>query len=433
MMRMLRLWRDRLRHPERYRELPSLMQVPALSREALDRLQRERFDAIVRHAAEKTDFYARHFAGRLPREGEPIRPESLPVLGKQDVRECRDAMLARDVPRDSVRLGHTGGSTGEPLSFHYTPAKHALMLAAMKRGFSLSGWRPGERVMYLWGASRDVKGRGVLAHEHAGWLDSELSLPATSYSEASLAAWHVRIRQWRPVLLYGYASALGELARYMDAVGASPTRPLIGVYSTAEMLDPAQRRLMESAFGCKVFNQYGCREVPNIAWECRAGAMHVFSDTVQLEAAPDGGGGHRLLVTSLTDRVMPFIRYDLGDSGELLDEVCDCGLPFPLMRMSMCRHNDLIRVPGGARIHPSVLNGLLYGRSGIHGYQWVQRAPDRLRLNLVCAPPLAPPVVAQIEAGLREHVHPAMQLEMVYCGEIARSPAGKHRYVIGLD
>ena len=48
----------------------------------------------------------------------------------------------------------------------------------------------------------------------------------------------------------------------------------------AGLLDAAQRELMQQAFATQVFNQYGCREVPNIAWECRHGGLHVFSDMV---------------------------------------------------------------------------------------------------------------------------------------------------------
>jgi phenylacetate-coenzyme A ligase PaaK-like adenylate-forming protein len=35
-----------------------------------------------------------------------------------------------------------------------------------------------------------------------------------------------------------------------------------------------------------VFNQYGSREIPNIACECQLGKMHVFSDMVMLESVP---------------------------------------------------------------------------------------------------------------------------------------------------
>ena len=431
-MRTIRYWHDRLRHPRRYRELAQLLSVPHMSAAEVAELQAQRFDAIVRHAVSQTTFYADHYAALDVAVGQRVRPERLPPLRKHQVREHLDAMLARDADRAAVKLGHTGGSTGEPLNFYYTREKHERMLAGMKRGFMMSGWRPGERVMYLWGASRDVSGRGVFAREASNVLDSEMSLAAVSYSEANLAAWCRKLQSWRPVLLYGYASALAELARFMLDTATRPPASLIGAYSTAEMLDADQHRSMEAAFGCKVFNQYGCREVPNIAWECRAGGMHVFSDLVLLEADDAVDEPGRLLVTSLSDRVMPFIRYAIGDSGELVDGECDCGLPFPLMRMSMCRHNDLIVTPDGARVHPSVLNGLLYGMTAIRRYQWVQLAPARLRLDVVCEGRLPSSTIDDIQRGLQQRVHPAMQLECAYRNTIERTAAGKHRFVIGL-
>ncbi len=209
-------------------------------------------------------------------------------------------------------------------------------------------------------------------------------------------------------------------------------RSLIGVYSTAEVLDDSQRELMRRAFGCKVFNQYGSREVPNMACECRHGNMHVFTDMVYLESRPMDGED-RLLVTSLTNRLMPFIRYDIGDSGRLLDGECACGSPFPLMAMGMCRRNDLILARGGRRIHPSYFNRLLYGFTQIRQYQWVQRGPDRIDLNLVAPQRLSEAVVADLAAHIRAEVDPDMALQVNYLEDIPRTVSGKHRFVIGMD
>ena len=173
------------------------------------------------------------------------------------------------------------------------------MLAVMKRGFMMSGWRPGQRVLYLWGAARDVSGSGVFARRGHGWLDSELTLEAVEYSESQLARWSDLIDRWRPVLLYGYASALAELAHYLIDSKRRPRADLLGVYSTAEPPSATQREQIQQAFGCRVFNQYGCREVPNIAWECRDGGMHVFSDRVLLESVPGDGGDLVVLAESI--------------------------------------------------------------------------------------------------------------------------------------
>lgn len=431
MMRRLRHWRDRRLHPARHALFDRLLPVLDCDREQVLRRQRQDLDAIVDHALRRTDFYRAHFGSTLRPGSRHVDISKLPILTKSMVDDHLEGMLAHGSDPRQVRVGHTGGSTGRPLSFYYDEAKHELMLAGMFRGFSLSGWRPGQRVLYLWGARRDVSGNGVLARSGAGWLAAERTVGATEISEARLHEWSQLMRSWRPSLLYGYASVLTELARYIVDQGLAVTGTLLGVYSTAEVLQDWQRQIMQQAFGCKVFNQYGCREVPNIAWECRAGNMHVFSDMVYLESVRSDGED-RLLVTSLTNRLMPFIRYDIGDTGRLLEGECDCGLPFPLMRMDMCRQNDLIRTRNGKRIHPAYFNRLLYGVTGVTEYQWVQTGLDRLQLKLVSTAPLDAGIVPSIRDKLRRELDARMTLSIDYCDAIPRGASGKHRYVIGL-
>jgi len=429
MIPTLRRWLHRRQYPQRYAQLDRLLANQALDRAALRVKQQDDFAALVRHAATHVPYYTARLRDLDAWDG---RPESLPILTKEDVRLHLDDLLDRDADRAQIGLGHTGGSTGQPLAFWYDEAKHELMRAGMMRGFMMSGWRPGQKVLYLWGARQDVGKDGVFGQRLADALAGEHTVAALEYSEESLAAWAARIRRWRPTLLYGYASALSELARYVLERNLAMPDSLIGVYSTAEMLLDEPRKLMTQAFDCKVFNQYGCREAPNIAWECRHGGMHVMADLVHLESV-NVDGEDRLLVTSLTNRLMPFIRYELGDSGRLLEGACPCGSPFPLMAMGLCRKNDLIRAPGGKRVHPAVFNRLLYGLTQIRQYQWRQVAADRMALDLVCHAPLDAQLLARLEAGLRSEVDPAMRLEVNYRTEIARTASGKQRYIIGLE
>jgi phenylacetate-CoA ligase len=232
------------------------------------------------------------------------------------------------------------------------------------------------------------------------------------------------------VLLQGYASILAALARLVIEEKLAMPRSLRGVYSTAEVLTDAQRELMERAFGCKVFNQYGSREVPNIACECRLGNMHVFSDMVRLESVALDGEPDRLLVTSLTNRLMPMIRYDIGDSGRLKEGECGCGWAFPLMEMGMCRQNDLVRTRDGRLIHPSFFNALLYGAGGIRSYRFVQRAPDRMVLELVADSPLGAAAEEAMREKIRRELDAGMSLAIDYVAAIPRTASGKHRFVV---
>lgn len=422
-------WLHRRRYPERYAQLDRLLRNQALSREQLLERQQAEYAAMLAHAAAHVPFYA-----QLLQQSPGAGAGAGATLTKDNVRERLDDLLTDNADRSQVKLGHTGGSTGKPLAFWYDEHKHELMRAGMMRGFMMSGWRPGQKVLNFWGARQDVAAGGVfgLGSAWSDWVAAEKTIGATEFTEAKLQEWARFVQQYRPVLLYGYPSAMSELARYILAERLVMPRSLIGVYSTAEMLTDAQRDLMQQAFACKVFNQYGCREVPNIAWECRHGNMHVFADLVRLESELIEGE-EQLLVTSLTNRLMPFIRYQLGDSGKLLDDECGCGSPFPLMEMGLCRQNDLIRTRSGKRIHPGFFHHLLDGQTQVQQFQWIQRAPDRIELNVVASQPLDASVQAALSETLCRKLEDRVTLQVNRVEEIPRTVSGKHRFVIGLD
>jgi len=425
MLEPLRHRLHRRQRPQRYAHLALLTAHDRLSRTDALALQRSDLARIVAFAREHVPWYRGRFAAIDDFA-------ALPILTKADVTEHLDELLADNADRRTAHIGHTGGSTGKPLAFWYDEAKHELMRAGMMRSYMGSGWRPGQKILNFWGARQDTVAGGVfgatLGTTWSDFIAAERTIPAHGYTEVQLRAWAHFIGRYRPTLLQGYASILAELARRVIEERIAMPDSLIGVYSTAEVLTDEQRELMRRAFACPVFNQYGSREVPNIACECRHGNMHVFTDMVHLESTAD----ERLLVTSLTNRLMPMIRYEIGDSGQLVDGDCGCGWPYPLMAMGMCRQNDLIRTPSGRTIHPSYFNGLLYGMTQIRQYQWRQAAPDRMELSVVAEPVLTDESTHQLRTRIRAEVDAGLALDVRHVGEISRTQSGKHRFVIGL-
>jgi phenylacetate-CoA ligase len=414
----LKAWLHRRRQPLRYQLLDGLLATQALTPAQLRRKQQDDLHAIVNFARANTMYYGERYAN-LP---DNWQIGDLPILSKADVTTRLPDLLARDHDPGSTPIGHTGGSTGKPLAFYYDDFKHELMRAGMMRSYRLSGWRPGQKILNFWGARQDTVAGGVFGGERIGdFIAAEKTLPAHEVSENNLRDWASCIQRYRPALLQGYASILVALARFVIDRQLIMPASLIGVYSTAEMLDDTQRALMAEAFGCKVFNQYGSREIPNIACECRHGHMHVFTDMVWLESI-DGA----LLVTSLTNRLMPMIRYENGDSGELLDETCDCGSPYPLMAMGLCRKNDFIVTTDGRRLHPSFLNRLLYGQTQIEHYQFIQHEPGSVVLHVVAEPASERDLQQRLQRELGE----SLEIAVKCVTAIDRSASGKHRYVI---
>lgn len=416
------------RHPARYQLLPTLLQRQILTREELLQQQmQDRLD-MVHFSSHHTLYYRNRYAGLLPDDLHDLDFESLPILSKNDIVHQREAMLADNADKNNIRLGHTSGSTGKPLSFYYDTHKMELMRAGMWRSYMLSGWQPGDKILNFWGAKQDIKANKPGAR-YTDYIAAEKTIAAWEYGEAELYRWAQYIKHYRPVLLQGYASILADVARFIIENKIRMPKSLRGIYSTAEVLYDWQRERLQTAFNCHVYNQYGCREIPNIGIECAHGNMHIFTDMVYLESATIGHED-KLVITSLTNFLMPMIRYENGDNGTLKPGQCTCGSAFPMMEMGVCRSNDFIKTRGGKKIAPSYFNRLLDGLSEIQHYQFIQTELDVLTLNIESASRLGAGRVDSIRKKIITDIGRDMRLEIKYMKKIKRSSSGKHRFVI---
>jgi len=409
--------------PLRYRLLK-----PLLAHEAFSAEQLQQFNAMVRFAMQNTDFYRDSYQGLA---GPDFDATDLPVLTRETVVAQRDALLAGGLDQTGLKLGYTGGSTGKPLAFYYTDEKTEHMRAGMMRSYCWAGWRPGDKVLNFWGARQDIHKPRTPSDRLRRYTAAEQTLGAYEFSDAELLNWARHVQSWKPTLLQGYASILTELAQFVRRRHMPMPATIKGVFSTAEVLYDWQRAAIESAFSCTVFNQYGSREVPNIGLQCAHGNFHVFSDLVKLESIPVEGE-QRLLVTSLTNRIMPMIRYQLGDLGRLQEGRCSCGSPFPLLALDVCRSNDLIVTPAGRKIYPSYFVHLLDGYSGILQFQFEQTGPGRIELRLCSREDVTDSIWPALKSRLQADLGNDMSLQVEQVKAIPRSHSGKHRSVIGM-
>ena len=116
------------------------------------------------------------------------------------------------------------------------------------------------------------------------------------------------------------------------------------------------------------FNVYAATETGGIAAECdRHQGMHLFEDLVIPEVVdndyrpvPPGEPGDRVLVTVLSSRTLPLIRYEMTDRVTLATRTCPCGRPFRLLEAIEGRTDDLLELPGRdggtVTVHPVVFH-----------------------------------------------------------------------------
>jgi phenylacetate-CoA ligase len=123
--------------------------------------------------------------------------------------------------------------------------------------------------------------------------------------------------------------------------------PLKYIEYTGAFLCAEERLVYESLFSCKMINNYSCREVWSIAYDCEQGNLHVNTDSIYFELIDDDGNiisdvnkVGRVVVTSLKQRVMPFVRYETGDYAYYEDIKCECGCTDSII--SLVPKRDLI-------------------------------------------------------------------------------------------
>lgn len=204
------------------------------------------------------------------------------------------------------------------------------------------------------------------------------------------------LNEARPEILIGYASMLRILADEQVA-GRLRIAPRV-VNASSEVLTVEGRRAIHGAFGVEPFEVYATTEAAGIAAECdRHQGLHVFEDLVVLEVVDDdyrpvpaGTTGTRALVTVLSSRTLPLIRFELTDRVRVSTNICPCGRPLRLIESIEGRTDDALLLPGkgggDVRVHPVVFHAAL---DAVHGAGWQVRQ-ERGGLRVLLAGPRAP-------------------------------------------
>jgi phenylacetate-CoA ligase len=255
--------------------------------------RRERLQSLARHAAQHVPHYRQAFrqAGISPEEiVDEAAFSRLPLLRRSQLDDHLDDLVAENTPRAELTASTTGGSTGGPVKYYQDAEYHRQEAAIILRNRLWTGWRYGDAVMRFWGSPLDVRARTHLQSSLDMLLRNESMIDAYRMDASRLAGWPRRIQRGRPPLVEGYANVLVALVEACQSAGvALDMLGVKAVIATAEMLYPTQRSRLEVAFGCRVFNRYGCREASTLAHECRFGRLHTIDDWVYVEIVGEDG------------------------------------------------------------------------------------------------------------------------------------------------
>jgi phenylacetate-CoA ligase len=420
------------------RHLRRLRRTQYYPSERVEARQWQALTALLRHAYDTVPFYRQRFdaAGLRPewiRSAEDYR--RLPVLTKADIRSAGAALRSARYPQEGLRLCKTSGSTGVSLQVWCDEESAQWRRACQVRSDEWSGWRFGERVGMIWGNPEYLK------HGVRGWLRNALLeracfLDTLKMDDAALARFAQTLLRKRPTLLFGHAHSVYLFAEYVRKAGVQDIRPH-GIITSAMVLHRWQRRVIEDVFACPVTNRYGCEEVGLIACECEQhDGLHVNADNIYLEVEREGrpvgpGAAGSILVTDLTNRAMPLLRYQIGDVAVPSARRCPCGRGLPLLERLDGREADFVTTSAGELISGiSLTENFALEVAGVAQLQIIQEAVDRFRFRIVRGPDFGEASTARLAELVQQRFGTGVTYACEFVDRIPQEPSGKYRFCI---
>jgi phenylacetate-CoA ligase len=328
----------------------------------------------------------------------------------------------------------TGGSTGVPTRFFRTYESYDWRTAAKDRAYSWTGWRLGERALYLWGAPvGSVSWRQAVKTRAYEAVQRQLIVNTFSQSEALWDDVYARALKFRPVLLVGYVSSLEAFAASLRRT--KRTIPgLTCAIAAAEPLSDASRRRIEKGLGVALLNTYGSREFMSIAAECGCrDGLHIHAENLVVETRDhDATAPSAILITDLHNYGMPFVRYEIGDLGRLADTPCQCGRGLPRLQAIEGRVLDALRTADGRIVPGEFFPHLLKDIPELAQYRVEQQAADRLVISAVLTRPLSERSEALMNQEIGKVFGSGTCYELKPVTHIPKLRSGKRRITVGM-
>lgn len=359
-----------------------------MKKEELQRLQMRKLRILLNHAYDNVPYYHDLLKKRSLRPTDFRSLEDLrklPVLQRSQLRLKTDELTAKNVGKSELIPCKTSGTTATPVKFYRSRTEIPWGLAAQARGYDWAGFRTGSKLVYI----RLFAPNDELARMKATLIRSlqrSKLLGGYDLSEKSLASFCTKNRNFKPDYILGAPCTTNILAAYLLENRQYKMRPK-AVFTYAETLLPHYRKTIEGAFQCKVYDVYSSTEIPHISSQCgHSEGHHVTDENVILEIQKDDettvpGEEGKVLLTNLNNFAMPFIRYDIGDSGKKLADDCPCGRELSMFSPIGRNYEYFVHSDGTFTFFRDLQT--VFEDLPIEDYQIVQEDHDEITMRIV--------------------------------------------------
>lgn len=397
--------------------------------------QLDKLKKIILHSYYNCNYYKRIFAEANVVNHEGVNIDNfhkIPILTKGIIREQKDNIVSQDYRMRKAYENTSGGSTGEPICFlqdkEYSEWNIATKLFFMKE----LGKRIGEPEIKLWGSDRDIiKGNLSIKDRVMNKLYNRCFFNTYNLSESKIKELIELNNSYKPKTYWAYVDATYEIAQYINKRQIELHNPDY-IITTIGPLYTSVRKEIEKAFGCKVYNQYGSRELGAIAsentnkYELQVFFWRHFVELITKEGKDQG----KLCITSLDNYSMPLIRYEIGDvalPGSAYYDVANMRSFFTIGDV-IGRTLGFFKKEDGTHIHTHFIVQQFFFKKTIKKFKLIQKDFNVIQCLIVGT--LKKEEMEAIEKNIKILMGDRCNIVWKFVEYIPPSPSGKQIYTI---
>ncbi len=360
-----------------------------LSTDEMNKLNFIKRKNLINYAYNHIPFY-KEFYDKKQFHPDMLRSENdwdkVPILEKEMIRSNLDNIRNPHVNKKWLGVSTTGGSTGHPLKLYLDK----------RFCFEVLGWRA-----FRWYGLTPASNIGIvhrrtpttfiatLKNRLLWWPTNRIYLNASSIDEKQLLQFTNKINKKKIKWLQGYVGGLEKVADFILKNNISITTLKL-VWATSAPISKSARQKMQKAFKCKIMNQYGSCEIPNIAIQCpNSEHLHVHYDFVHVDIVDKDdkviyNEEGDVIVTNLESYAFPLIRYRIGDKSTWIGYGCSDNISLPLIAEIKGRVSDAVYTPDGVFVDGSYLTTIFDDYSDIISqFQVYQKKDYSLTIYIV--------------------------------------------------
>ena len=328
--------------------------IETMDVEELKKLQLERLKSTLIRA-NSTPYYSQLFK-KINFSPDKVKSleyiKDIPFTIKDDMREHYPYGFL-GVPKDEVvRMHSSSGTTGRATVIYHTMEDIDCWANLVARSIYMTGARRSDVFQNTMGYGLFTGGLGLhYGAEKVGMMVIP-SGPGNSVRQIKF------MREFGTTAVHILPSYALHLLHAFDEMSLDPKKDvdLKIAFIGAEPHSEEIRKKIEDGYGINAYNSYGLSEMngPGVAFECpEKNGMHVWEDSFLLEVinpqtmepVQEGEEGE-LVLTNLTRKATPLLRYRTRDLAAVYSEPCPCGRSHRRISRIKGRSDDMLIVKG---------------------------------------------------------------------------------------